>query len=218
MSASNFFNQDLLTKRGALAQVWMASHLSTKLSKQALTSTSIPKSVQSILGTQLASMAIRLSGQLLLGIARIYSRKTKYLLDDAQETLGKVKKAFQNEGRAAVDLPEDQQGHAGGDDAGRGGRDINLRREGGDFEDMLGAEFDEGEWLVTLSIGFKVRSARSDTDQKCGLRCKGLSRSISQRTRRKTRGKEKRKLSPPISPISLSTNPTITLISSTTTT
>jgi cohesin complex subunit SCC1 len=147
MSASNFFNQDLLTKRGALAQVWMASHLSTKLSKQALTSTSIPKSVQSILGTQLASMAIRLSGQLLLGIARIYSRKTKYLLDDAQETLAKVKKAFQNEGRAAVDLPEDQQGAAAGEDGARGGnRDINLRREAGDFEDLLGAGFGDEEW------------------------------------------------------------------------
>ncbi|GAA6013625.1 hypothetical protein JCM11491_002730 [Sporobolomyces phaffii] len=148
MSASNFFNQDLLTKRGALAQVWMASHLSTKLSKQALTSTSIPKSVQSILGTQLASMAIRLSGQLLLGIARIYSRKTKYLLDDAQETLGKVKKAFQNEGRAAVDLPEDQQGTFGGEDGARGGRDINLRREGGDLEDLLGADFGQEEWSL----------------------------------------------------------------------
>ncbi|GAA5896463.1 uncharacterized protein JCM6883_006913 [Sporobolomyces salmoneus] len=150
MSASNFFNQDLLTKRGALAQVWMASHLSTKLSKQALTSTSIPKSVQSILGTQLASMAIRLSGQLLLGIARIYSRKTKYLLDDAQETLGKVKKAFQNEGRAAVDLPEDQQVTVTGDDRARGGnRDINMRREGGDLDDLLGVGFGgEEEWSL----------------------------------------------------------------------
>ncbi|GAA5872441.1 hypothetical protein JCM16303_004518 [Sporobolomyces ruberrimus] len=149
MSASNFFNQDLLTKRGALAQVWMASHLSTKLSKQALTSTSIPKSVQSILGNQLASMAIRLSGQLLLGIARIYSRKTKYLLDDAQETLGKVKKAFQNEGRAAVDLPADQQVTTGGDEGARAGRDINLRREGGDLEDLLAVDFGgEEEWSL----------------------------------------------------------------------
>jgi hypothetical protein len=40
-------------------------------------------------------------GEEMLGIARIYSRKTKYLLDDAQETLHKVKKAFQNEQRAS---------------------------------------------------------------------------------------------------------------------
>ncbi|GAA5910971.1 hypothetical protein JCM5296_005678 [Sporobolomyces johnsonii] len=145
-----FFNSDLLTKRGALAQVWMASHLSTKLSKQALTSTSIPKSVQSILGQELLPMALRLSGQLLLGIARIYSRKTKYLLDDAQETLGKVKKAFQNEGRAAVDLPEDHHAQTGAaaEDGARGGREINLRREGGDLEDMLALEFADGEWSL----------------------------------------------------------------------
>ncbi|BGP12996.1 hypothetical protein JCM10213_007987 [Rhodosporidiobolus nylandii] len=139
-----FFNSDLLTKRGALAQVWMASHLSSKLSKSALTSTSIPKSVQSILGQELLPMALRLSGQLLLGIARIYSRKTKYLLDDAQETLVKVKKAFANEGRAAVDLPEEAPGAA--EDGGRAGRDINLRREGGELEDMLALEFADGEW------------------------------------------------------------------------
>ncbi|GAA5926966.1 hypothetical protein JCM3775_007092 [Rhodotorula graminis] len=156
-----FFNSDLLTKRGALAQVWMASHLSSKLSKQALTSTSIPKSVQSILGQELLPMALRLSGQLLLGIARIYSRKTKYLLDDAQETLHKVKKAFQNEGRAAVDLPDEGTGAhgAGGDDAARGGKDINLRREGGDLEDMLALEFADEEWSLEKHLAANAAKA-----------------------------------------------------------
>ncbi|GAA6000397.1 kleisin alpha [Rhodotorula paludigena] len=158
-----FFNSDLLTKRGALAQVWMASHLSSKLSKQALTSTSIPKSVQSILGQELLPMALRLSGQLLLGIARIYSRKTKYLLDDAQETLHKVKKAFQNEGRAAVDLPEDGLGAAGageGDTSGgRGARDINLRREGGDLEDLLALEFADQDWSIEKVLAANAAKA-----------------------------------------------------------
>ncbi|BGP05018.1 sister chromatid cohesion protein 1 [Rhodotorula toruloides] len=141
-----FFNSDLLTKRGALAQVWMASHLTTKLSKSTLSSTSIPKSVQSILGQELLPMALRLSGQLLLGIARIYAKKTRYLLDDAQETLNKVRKAFQNEGRAAVDLPED--GTAGADDAHGKRGDINMRREGGDLEDLLALEFADNEWSL----------------------------------------------------------------------
>ena len=36
-------------------------------------------------------LALRLSAQLLLGVARIYSRKAKYLLDDCNEALAKVK-------------------------------------------------------------------------------------------------------------------------------
>lgn len=121
-----FFSTDLLTKRGPLARVWMASHLSTstKLSKPLLLQTSIPSSVSSILGEALLPMALRLSGQLLLGVTRIYQRKTKYLLDDCNETLTKVKKAFQP---GQVDL-DDQVG---------GGEGINLRRGDGGVDDYL---------------------------------------------------------------------------------
>ena len=40
---------------------------------------------------QTAPMALRLTGQLLLGVVRIYSRKAKYLLDDCNEALVKIK-------------------------------------------------------------------------------------------------------------------------------
>lgn len=36
---------------------------------------------------QAEPMALRLSGQLLLGVCRIYSRKAKYLLDDCNDAL-----------------------------------------------------------------------------------------------------------------------------------
>lgn len=36
-------------------------------------------------------MALRLSGQLLLGVVRIYNRKAKYLLDDCNEAMLKLK-------------------------------------------------------------------------------------------------------------------------------
>jgi hypothetical protein len=36
-------------------------------------------------------IALRVSGQLLLGVVRIYSRKTKYLLEDCNEALVKIK-------------------------------------------------------------------------------------------------------------------------------
>jgi cohesin complex subunit SCC1 len=38
-----------------------------------------------------APLALRLSGQLLLGVVRIYSRKARYLLDDCNEALMKIK-------------------------------------------------------------------------------------------------------------------------------
>lgn len=47
-------------------------------------------------------MALRLSGQLLLGVVRIYSRKARYLLDDCNEALLKIKMAFRP---GNVDLP-----------------------------------------------------------------------------------------------------------------
>ncbi|KAF8757290.1 Conserved region of Rad21 / Rec8 like protein [Rhizoctonia solani] len=50
-------------------------------------------------------MALRLSGQLLLGVCRIYSRKAKYLLDDCNEALLKIKLAFRP---GIVDMTEDQ--------------------------------------------------------------------------------------------------------------
>lgn len=62
-------------------------------------------------------MALRTTGHLLLGVVRIYSRKTKYLLADCNEAFLKIKMAFRpgqieaiDEGKeaplAAISLPE----------------------------------------------------------------------------------------------------------------
>ena len=47
--------------------------------------------VGAIIGEEVEVMALRLSGQLLLGVVRIYSRKARYLLDDCNEALLKIK-------------------------------------------------------------------------------------------------------------------------------
>ena len=100
-----FFNVAILSKRGPLAKVWLAAHLERKLTKAALLQASIPKSVEAIVGEQMIPMALRLSGQLLLGVARIYSRKARYLMEDCTDTLSKVKMAFRP---GAVDMTEEQ--------------------------------------------------------------------------------------------------------------
>ena len=50
-------------------------------------------------------MALRLSGQLLLGVCKIYSRKARYLLDDCNDALVKIKLAFRP---GAVEMAENQ--------------------------------------------------------------------------------------------------------------
>jgi cohesin complex subunit SCC1 len=47
--------------------------------------------IDAIMGQEIEVMALRLSGQLLLGVVRIYSRKAKYLLDDCNEAILKIK-------------------------------------------------------------------------------------------------------------------------------
>lgn len=104
----------LLSKQGPLAHVWLAANYEKKLSKQQLLNTNIiasskyistqPRLSQSQSQNQeqdqsqqsgkAGTITLRLSGQLLLGIVRIYSRKTKYLLDDVNDTLFKLKNSF----------------------------------------------------------------------------------------------------------------------------
>ncbi|KAK9481366.1 Rec8 like protein-domain-containing protein [Lipomyces japonicus] len=89
-----FYSESLLSKKGPLARVWLAANLERKLSKAQFLQTSIEKSVGAIVGDDVAPMALRLSGQLLLGVVRIYSRKTKYLLDDCSDALAKLRTTF----------------------------------------------------------------------------------------------------------------------------
>lgn len=100
-----FYSDVILAKRGPLARVWLAAHWERKLSKTQFLQTSIEKSVSAIMGQEVVPMALRLSGQLLLGVVRIYSRKAKYLLEDCNEALLKIKMAFRS---GAVDMTSDQ--------------------------------------------------------------------------------------------------------------
>jgi cohesin complex subunit SCC1 len=86
-----FYSEALLSKTGPLARVWLSSNMERKLSKTHILQASVKDSVDAIITPNQAPMALRLSGQLLLGVARIYSRKARYLLDDCNEALMKIK-------------------------------------------------------------------------------------------------------------------------------
>ncbi|KAG8460934.1 hypothetical protein KFE25_010685 [Diacronema lutheri] len=95
----------LLTKRGTpLGNAWLAAHLEKKLHKGAIIKTDVHGTVAEVIETENGQLALRISGHLLLGIVRIFSRQVDYLLDDASEAVIRVRLAFNP---TAVDLPPD---------------------------------------------------------------------------------------------------------------
>ncbi|UZJ52619.1 hypothetical protein CBS101457_001939 [Exobasidium rhododendri] len=112
-----FYSDVILSKKGKLSKVWLAAHAERRMTKAMILDTSIVKSVASIIDRReeqtAVPMALRLSGQLLYGVARIYSRQAKYLLDDCNDALLKLKTAFRSgvvdmsthTSRSAITLP-----------------------------------------------------------------------------------------------------------------
>ncbi|KAI8968055.1 Rec8 like protein-domain-containing protein [Mycotypha africana] len=97
----------LRVKQGPLARAWLASHWEKKVSKSQCLQTNLERTIDAITTTsnEDGQMTLRVSGQLLLGVARIYSRKTKYLLEDCNEALVKIKLAFK---KGDVNMPNIQ--------------------------------------------------------------------------------------------------------------
>lgn len=99
-----------MTRQGPLAHVWLAANYDKKLSKHQLLGADLVRTSELIMnqgihqlkttdeedaeGMNGAAITLRVSGHLILGVVRIYSRKTKYLLDDVNEVLFKLKNAF----------------------------------------------------------------------------------------------------------------------------
>lgn len=100
-----FYSVFVLGKKGPLARVWLAAHWDKKITKSQILETNIVESVDSILQPRV-KLSLRTSSHLLLGIVRIYARKTIYLLQDCQDAAFKIKSAFRP---GAVDLPEGKQ-------------------------------------------------------------------------------------------------------------
>jgi len=98
-----FYSQYVLAKKGALGKIWLAAHMEKKVSKVQIIATNIPESVDNIENPKVP-MALRVSGHLLLGVVRIFSRKVQFLLTDCNEALVKISDAFKKPG--TVDLPQ----------------------------------------------------------------------------------------------------------------
>mmetsp|Transcript_22698 Transcript_22698/g.79373 ORF Transcript_22698/g.79373 Transcript_22698/m.79373 type:complete len:598 (-) Transcript_22698:236-2029(-) len=88
-----FYSNQILAKKGALGNIWLAAHWDKRLSKSQIFQTDIAKSCKGI-SEPVVPLALRVSGHLLLGLVRIYSRKVKYLFADCSDALVKIKMAF----------------------------------------------------------------------------------------------------------------------------
>ncbi|KAN0036474.1 hypothetical protein ACTFIV_001769 [Dictyostelium citrinum] len=104
-----FFSQIVLSKRGSLGKIWLAGHWDRKLAKNVVFKTNIPKSVKTILNPH-SPMALRMTSHLLLGVARIFSKKAKYLLSDCTEAVIKLKGLSKTISK--IDLPSEQDHQA----------------------------------------------------------------------------------------------------------
>jgi len=84
----------VLAKKGPLGKIWLAAHMGEKkVPKVQIMGTDIPDSVKNI-EEPAVPMALRVSGHLLLGVVRIFSRKVAYLMTDCSEAMLKIKDSF----------------------------------------------------------------------------------------------------------------------------
>ena len=156
-----FYSQIILARKGPLGKIWLAAHFDKKLTKNQIFSTDISDSVQSILNTP-NPLALRVSGHLMLGIVRIYGRKIKYLCNDCNESLWKIKLAFRS---GAVNLLESQLALSNQIDDQRFFGHINPDI---DFPELADEGFAEA--LLTNDATLKAARNRSLTSQEDLLR------------------------------------------------
>jgi len=108
-----FYSQVILAKKGPLAKVWLAAHWGDKkLARPQIFATDIAQSVDTIVNPTMP-LALRMSGHLLLGVVRIYSRKVKYVLNDCTEAMLKLQMAFTNQQQKGKELLDSTGGAAG---------------------------------------------------------------------------------------------------------
>ncbi|GFU86656.1 double-strand-break repair protein rad21 homolog [Trichonephila clavipes] len=84
-----FLTHLILKKKNSLSKIWLAAHWDKKLTRYHIHQIDIESSVKDIMCKEII-LDLRLSGHLLVGIVKIFSRKTKYLLNECSEIFNKV--------------------------------------------------------------------------------------------------------------------------------
>lgn len=143
-----FYSQIILAKKGPLAKVWHAAHgwNDKKMGgRPQIFATNIAASVDSIVHPAVP-LALRVSGHLLWGVVRIYSKKVHYLLHDCNQAVLKLKLAFRNNSSTEQVLVIDMDGPR------------RRRKTTQSAEDVVPhfGEFTEGEDAPVMAGAFQV--------------------------------------------------------------
>nr|GMD57154.1 sister chromatid cohesion 1 protein 3 [Ipomoea batatas] len=97
-----FYSHTFLARKGPMGTVWCAAHLQHRLRKTDYTRTNILSTVECIMFPEVP-IALRMSGHLLLGVVRIYSKQVDYFFQDCNYLDLLLKKALLS---MTVNLPE----------------------------------------------------------------------------------------------------------------
>uniref|UniRef100_A0A803QRM3 Rad21/Rec8-like protein N-terminal domain-containing protein n=2 Tax=Cannabis sativa TaxID=3483 RepID=A0A803QRM3_CANSA len=88
-----FYSHQLLARKAALGQIWMAATMHGKINRRKLHKIDIIKICDEILNPSVP-MALRLSGILMGGVVIVYERKVKLLYDDVTRLLVEINQAW----------------------------------------------------------------------------------------------------------------------------
>jgi len=108
-----FFSSQVFVTKGKLAPVWLAANWNKKLTKKEVSEISVNDSVTLILSPA-QPIALRMSGNLLKGVVRLWQRQTGYLHEDCNEALRKIQRVSLRKKRKqkGVTLADDNTGDA----------------------------------------------------------------------------------------------------------
>ncbi|TKR92975.1 hypothetical protein L596_007518 [Steinernema carpocapsae] len=101
-----FYSYHALSKKGPLARIWLAAHWERKLTKAAICEVNVEDAVNEVRQPN-RKMALRSYGHLLLGICRIYGKKTEFLLTNVKDIVVMLKMAFKS-GENVIVLEENE--------------------------------------------------------------------------------------------------------------
>ncbi|KAI7093881.1 hypothetical protein KC365_g18044 [Hortaea werneckii] len=113
-----FYSHEVLTNRKyGVATVWLVATLGSKsalkrVSRKAILDVDVQKACETI-GEPEAPMALRLSSNLLYGVARVYNQQCGYVLNDAETAKNQMRAMFKTMRMSGL---EDEGGHKGRSD------------------------------------------------------------------------------------------------------